>query len=490
MDSPGACASCGKHLPLGDTRETASELSAVRRQLACNGTRTIAQIRYSIPLRRRFPGDRPAWRRRRGPSVARKLAIMGQTLAARLQFDRARGTTPNCKRTANDHAADLDDRPAFPATPCAAGRLGTVDRRVPDSAIAGNGRAEFLAFPGDYILAFYAMLEREPSFALIGFIREDFAGFGRRRLRPDQRHRRRLCRRIASAGLSLCNSIACAYAEKSPVVVVSGSPGLPRAVQQSPAAPRGEGLQHPGRGLPPPLRRPRRARRSGRPPLAEIDRVLAAVPPLSPPGIHRVAAGPPSRPSPQVALQARCQRAAERQGKSSREAVAEAERSPLPPPAGRSSLPASRFTASGCKTGCWPWPKGPASPWPRRCSTRASSASGTAPTWGISRGRHGPRGGLAIRRRKRLRVDPRRLYDRHQPRRGFDPGRCIYATSELLRISHHHYDNVQMADFIEGLITARLRAPQWALPPPFAAGPSAFQLRPGEQITISRLIRG
>ena len=45
-----------------------------------------------------------------------------------------------------------------------------------------------------------------------------------------------------------------------------------------------------------------------------------------------------------------------------------------------------------------------------------------------------------------------------------------------------------MADFLEGLIAAGLKAPQRALPSPFAAGQSAFQLRPAEQITITRLI--
>ncbi len=31
-----------------------------------------------------------------------------------------------------------------------------------------------------------------------------------------------------------------------------------------------------------------------------------------------------------------------------------------------------------------------------------------------------------------------------------DPARCIYATSETLRISHHHFNNVLLGDFIAG----------------------------------------
>ena len=35
-----------------------------------------------------------------------------------------------------------------------------------------------------------------------------------------------------------------------------------------------------------------------------------------------------------------------------------------------------------------------------------------------------------------------------------DPARCIYATSETLRISHHHFNNVLLGDFIRGLADA------------------------------------
>ncbi len=45
-----------------------------------------------------------------------------------------------------------------------------------------------------------------------------------------------------------------------------------------------------------------------------------------------------------------------------------------------------------------------------------------------------------------------------------DPARCIDATSETLRISRHHYDGVLLADFLDGLIAAGLKAPPRALP--------------------------
>ena len=37
-----------------------------------------------------------------------------------------------------------------------------------------------------------------------------------------------------------------------------------------------------------------------------------------------------------------------------------------------------------------------------------------------------------------------------------DPSRCVYATSELLRIRHHHFRNVTFADFMHGLRTTKL----------------------------------
>ena len=45
-----------------------------------------------------------------------------------------------------------------------------------------------------------------------------------------------------------------------------------------------------------------------------------------------------------------------------------------------------------------------------------------------------------------------------------DPARCIDATSERLRISRHQYDGVLLADFLDGLIAAGLKAPPRRLP--------------------------
>ncbi len=69
-----------------------------------------------------------------------------------------------------------------------------------------------------------------------------------------------------------------------------------------------------------------------------------------------------------------------------------------------------------------------------------------------------------------------------------DPARCIYATSESLRISHHHFHGVLLADFLDGLIACRPEGPAAALAPASGtdAGPTSFV--PGQPITMQRLM--
>lgn len=86
------------------------------------------------------------------------------------------------------------------------------------------GIGDVFGIPGDYVLAFYSMLEKSPI-RVVGCTREDCAGFA-----ADAYARVNgigaVCVTYCVGGLSLCNSIAGAYAEKSPVVVITGSPGL------------------------------------------------------------------------------------------------------------------------------------------------------------------------------------------------------------------------------------------------------------------------
>jgi len=86
------------------------------------------------------------------------------------------------------------------------------------------GVEHVFGIPGDYILSIYKLLEASPI-QLVGMTREDNAGFA-----ADAYARLHGLGCVAVTycvgGLSMCNSIAGAYAEKSPVIVLGGAPGL------------------------------------------------------------------------------------------------------------------------------------------------------------------------------------------------------------------------------------------------------------------------
>ena len=91
-----------------------------------------------------------------------------------------------------------------------------------------HGLQHVFGIPGDFVLQFYGMLQDSPI-QVIGTTREDCAGYA-----ADAYARVRglgaCCVTYCVGGLSLCNSIAGAYAEKSPVVVISGAPGMAERV--------------------------------------------------------------------------------------------------------------------------------------------------------------------------------------------------------------------------------------------------------------------
>ncbi|MBI5685520.1 MAG: alpha-keto acid decarboxylase family protein [Verrucomicrobia bacterium] len=68
-----------------------------------------------------------------------------------------------------------------------------------------------------------------------------------------------------------------------------------------------------------------------------------------------------------------------------------------------------------------------------------------------------------------------------------NPARCIYATSEKLSIGYHNFENVRFKDFVHGLLGARLRSRKpGSIPHP--EPPSAFRARRGRaKLTVRRL---
>lgn len=92
-----------------------------------------------------------------------------------------------------------------------------------------HGVRHVFGIPGDYILRFYDLLEQS-SLKTIVTTREDCAGFA-----ADAYARVRglgaVCVTYCVGGLNVANPIAGAFAEKSPVIVITGSPGMKERIR-------------------------------------------------------------------------------------------------------------------------------------------------------------------------------------------------------------------------------------------------------------------
>lgn len=87
-----------------------------------------------------------------------------------------------------------------------------------------SGVGHVFGVPGDFVLRFYGMLE-DSSVEVIGTTNEAAAGYaadGYARINGLGA----VCVTYCVGGLSLCNAVAGAFAEKSPLIVISGSPGI------------------------------------------------------------------------------------------------------------------------------------------------------------------------------------------------------------------------------------------------------------------------
>ena len=85
--------------------------------------------------------------------------------------------------------------------------------------------------PGDYVVQFFDMIEQS-SIQQIGTTREETAGFA-----ADAYARTNgmgaACVTYGVGGLSMINAVTAAYAEKSPLVVISGSPGINERAEEA-----------------------------------------------------------------------------------------------------------------------------------------------------------------------------------------------------------------------------------------------------------------
>ena len=82
------------------------------------------------------------------------------------------------------------------------------------------GLKHIFGIPGDYVLSLFQLIEESPI-EHVGTTREDCAGFA-----ADAYARLHgiggACVTYCVGGLNIVNAIACAYAERSPVVLLSG----------------------------------------------------------------------------------------------------------------------------------------------------------------------------------------------------------------------------------------------------------------------------
>src|SRR3990167_1037135 len=90
----------------------------------------------------------------------------------------------------------------------------------------GQGIREIYGIPGDFALSFFKCLEQFKKIKLITLSHEPGLGFAADATARITGKLSACAVTYGAGGLNILNPIACAYAEKSPVVVISGAPGM------------------------------------------------------------------------------------------------------------------------------------------------------------------------------------------------------------------------------------------------------------------------
>jgi indolepyruvate decarboxylase len=347
------------------------------------------------------------------------------------------------------------------------------------------GVRDVFGIPGDYVLSFFVELTQSPL-RVIGCTREDCAGFA-----ADAYARVNgigaVCVTYCVGGLSVCNSIAGAYAEKSPVVLISGSPGLRERVN-NPL------LHHKVKDFRTQFEVFRRLCVAATDltdvgaAFREIDRVLEAVQRYKRPGYIEI-----PRDLVSVVPQTPYRRAPSHAGSDPEvlaEAVAEASRriGAARRPVILAGVEIHRF---GLQEQLLTFAERAGIPITTTMLGKSVVSERHPLFAGIYEGALGhesvtrfvEESDLVIILGAFMTDINLGIFTAH-----LDPGKCLYATSETLRISHHHFHDVWLADFLQGLSQADLRVAPRPLPVRPGADAPDFQLRPEAPITITRLI--
>lgn len=350
--------------------------------------------------------------------------------------------------------------------------------------LEAHGLRDMFGIPGDYVLQFYGMLEESPI-NVVGCTREDCAGYaadGYARINGLGA----VCITYCVGGLSLVNSVAGAYAEKSPVIVISGAPGMSerehdpllhhRVRDFSTQREVFEKITVATAALEDPLTAFR-----------EIDRCLEAAVRFKRPVYLEL-------PRDRVQTQSLFEH----------EPTKEILRSN--PDALRESVDEAVEMIAGCKrpvilAGVEVHRFGLRQEVLKFAEQHEIPIAATLLGKSVVSERHplyvgvyeGAMGREAVQQFVEesdcvillgtfmsdinLGINTARL----------DPGRCIYATSEKLRIRHHHFLDVMLGDFIKKLAKAKLKVPKRKPPAPDKSRDEKFVAKPDAKLTVKRV---
>jgi indolepyruvate decarboxylase len=87
------------------------------------------------------------------------------------------------------------------------------------------GAKSVFGIPGDMVIRFFKVIEDDPEMKLYTFSHEPGVGFAAIASARVTRKPAVACVTYGVGGLNMLNAVACAYAEKTPLIVISGGPG-------------------------------------------------------------------------------------------------------------------------------------------------------------------------------------------------------------------------------------------------------------------------
>lgn len=100
-------------------------------------------------------------------------------------------------------------------------------------AVKDAGAKSVFGIPGDMVIRFFKVIEDDPNLKLYTFSHEPGAGFAAVAAARGTGKPAVACITYGAGGLNILNSVACAFAEKTPLIVISGGPGESERVKDA-----------------------------------------------------------------------------------------------------------------------------------------------------------------------------------------------------------------------------------------------------------------